>query len=296
MYYTSNFTFISNLGSGNGFVKFNILGLISYIKSISANTELDDSFICEYIRLWVEKLIMLSHMDMDYIHDIKLEKTSNNDTSKNYDIIINESDKFIKYFDISLDTPVEFSSVANLIYKQNNLLSENILYSEDEFEFDPTDSDDITIDSSFVSEKLADCEFKLSVIKYLIDNLNKNILGQNFGTKTTHKLKHLYLNHLIRKFKYLDSNIKKIGYNLRVGSWNFGPDLHNDKPTYRIRLVDSNGIQSGFFEKIINYIDSENKDDFETKNYYYLNDAEGEYQDIEFVEKYFNYLMDNTIW
>ncbi len=285
MNYTNTFTLNTDDNILYGYVKFNIIGLCSYLYSLSESyqNESIDQVIIGYIKLWLDKTILNSNNKIHTSY-IVLQSQENNISDK-HDIVIDEANNQIIY----LGNNINFDSIKKSIYKETNFESWNSLYLDDEIEFDPEDSADIDISQDFISNKLADSNKKLSIIKYLIDNANSLI--NNPRERIFRKLKHMYINYLIRKFKYLDSNTKKIGYNLRVSSWNFGPDFYNGKPTYRIRLIDSSGISSGLLEKTIEYLDNTKKE-YGYIKYHYINWTE----DNELIEKLFNYMMDNVLW
>ncbi len=285
MHNTNIFTLNTDDNILYGFVKFNMLGLCSYIYSTSESCQNEsiNQVIIGYIKLWLNKIISISNNKIN-TSNIVLQNQENNTIDK-FDILIDKANNQIIY----LGNNINFDLIEKSIYEETNFNSWNKLYLDDEIEFDPEDSADIDISQDFILNKLADSNKKLLIIKYLIDNANSLI--NNPCEPIFRKLKHMYVNYLIRKFKYLDLNTKKIGYNLRVSSWNFGPDFYNEKPTYRIRLIDSSGISSGLFEKTIEYIDN-NKKEYEHKNYYYMSWTD----DNELVENFFYYLMDNVLW
>lgn len=281
MYYTNTFILKTDSGIINGFVKFNILGLCSYLHTLSESYQNEpiNQLISNYIKLWIRKIDIKIQ-----INDIVIQNQENNTISK-FDILIDETNNQIIY----LGNDINYDLIKKSIYEQINFEAWKSLYLDDEIEFDPEDSANIDISQDFISNKLADSNKKLLIIKYLIDNANSLI--NNPRERIFRKLKHMYINYLIRKFKYLDSNTKKIGYNLRVSSWNFGPDFYNSKPTYRIRLIDSSGISSGLLEKTIEYLDNTKKE-YGYIKYHYINWTE----DNELIEKLFNYMMDNVLW
>ena len=274
MYITKFFKYITDTTICTGQINLNLVALSSYLINQKESVELS---ICKYISLWI-KLIDNENIDTDEISlvNTKLE-------NDNIGILIDESKNQIVYKGINID----FDQIKNSVYSQNKLFDSNIVYMEDEQEFDTEDFDLEKIPINFVNTKLSDCDSKLEIIKFTIGLIEK--LGQSNNLKTVLKLKHTYLNQLVRKFKYL--NFGKIGYNYRVLTWNFGPDLYSDKPTYRIRISDANSVYTGFFEKTVHNSNDELSEP-EYKNYYYLDETE----DDLLVDKFFNYLMDNTIW
>ncbi len=274
MYITKIFKYITDTTICTGHINFNLVALSSYLINKKESVE---SSICKYISIWI-KLIDTEHLDTNEITNVNILPEDDN-----IDILIDESKNQIVYKGINID----FDQIKNSVYSQNKLFDCNIVYMEDEPEFDTENFDLEKIPSKYINSKLSDCDSKLEIIKYSI-NLIKKIKPNN-NLKTIQKLKHIYLNQLVRKFKYL--NFGKIGFNYRVMTWNFGPDLYSDKLTYRIRISDSNSICTGLFEKTV-YNSNDDPSELEYKNYYYLDEIE----DNELVDKFFNYLMDNTIW
>ncbi len=268
------FSYCSNEITFTGKIKLNLIKLVSY--QINHNISLNDTF-NQYINIWLEEFSL---------HPIVNIQIDTNNTFN--DVIIDEFEEEI----ICSNTKLDYNKISYLISSKYNIFDGKSLYLEDEPEFDPDDDSIIKYKPTdkFIQDKLKDCENKLSIIKYCIDNLN--ILVVNPSKKIIDKLKLLYINNLIRQFKYLDSNYIKIGYNFRVLMYTNGPDLYSGKETYRLRLTSSDSIFSGLFERIVEHYEQEDPSEIINKDFYYLDGV----SDEEITAKFFIHIMNNTDW